>query len=644
MKAPCGSWTSPITTGLIASRSIGLDEIVLDGDDIYWLETRPAENGRCVIVRKTPSGEISDLLPPPFSARSRVHDYGGGAYTVSGGEIFFSNAADGRLYRLSPGGTPRPITPEGNYRYADLVFDPRRRRLICVREDHTGESPLPENTLVAIDPDGRRPVEVLFSGNDFYSSPRLSPDGVRLAFLTWNFPRMPWDGTELRLSELDGDGLPGTARLLAGGPAESVFQPEWSPKGVLYFISDRSGWWNIYKTKKDGIIPVCPLEAEFGLPQWNFGMSTYAFLSEEEIVCAFARKGIWTLGILSAATGRLREIPTPYTEITGIRAGGVGVPKAAFIASSPVSLPAVIRYKPGKETMEIIRSESEVEFDPGYLSSPSPIEFPTGEGETAYGFFYPPRNRDFSPSDGELPPLLVVMHTGPTGASGSALKLKIQFWTSRGWAVLDVNYRGSTGYGRKYRRRLYGQWGIADVEDCVRGAAFLARRGLVDRDRMAIRGGSAGGFTTLCALAFHDIFRVGAVYYGVSDLELLLEDTHKFEAKYLDTLVGPFPERRDLYYNRSPVHFPDKISCPVIFFQGMNDKVVPPVQTAVMVEALRTKKIRVKALYFDNEEHGFRRAETIRQALAVELFFYSRVLGFPGKIMMPPITIENRET
>jgi len=620
MKAPPGTWKSPITAELIASRTIGLSEIVIDSDDIYWLESRPSEEGRMVIVKRDPSGKVSDRLSPPFSARTRVHEYGGGSYAVFAGTIFFSNSSDGRIYRQDPDSNPRPLTPEGDYRYADLIYDRHWNRLICVREDHTGEGQFPVNCLVSIAPAGIPDLKVLISGGDFYSNPRISPDGTNLAFLTWNLPDMPWDGTELRVVRLNEDCVPGSSRLVAGAREESVFQPEWSPDGELYYVSDRSGWWNIYRAGTEGPEPICPMEAEFGLPQWVFGMSTYGFISPDIIICAYTRKGIWHLAeIRTGAPPALREIKTPFTDITGIRARPG---EAAFLGASPTSLTSVIKYDPTGGIFEMLRSESEIDIDSGYISLPEAINFPTGDGEFSHGFFYPPRNPDYSIPDGELPSLIVMTHSGPTGSAGNSLRLKIQFWTSRGFAVLDVNYRGSTGFGREYRRRLEGQWGVADVEDCVNGARYLVRRGDVDSERLIVRGSSAGGYTTLCALAFSDLFQAGASYYGISELESLVRDTHKFESRYFDRLIGPYPERRDLYLSRSPINSVDSLSCPVIFFQGLDDRVVPPEQAELMISALRKKGIPTDSIFFEGESHGFRRADTVQRSLKAELEFY----------------------
>lgn len=622
---PAGLWDSPITAALAAARSASPSEVRLDGGDIYWLEGRPAEGGRTVVVRRKPSGEAFEILPPPFSARSRVHEYGGGAYAASGGALFFSSGDDGRLYRLEPGQSPRPITPEGDLRYADLVFDRLRERVLAVREDHRPVG-FPVNTLVAVDARGRRPEEVLFSGRDFYAAPRPSPDGSQLAFLAWSLPDMPWEGTELWTAGLDGEGRPGEAVKVAGGREGSIFQPEWSPGGELYFVSDRSGWWNIYRSADGEVVPVCPLEADFGLPLWSLGSSTYAFTGDNRIVAAFCRRGIWALGVISLPEGNLREVGTGYTEISGLQ-GRPG--SAVFLAASPLAPPAVVEYLPDGERIEAISGGEEAgRIDSGTFSLPEPVEFPTGEGETAHGFFYAPRNSAFRLPEGELPPLLVVPHGGPTGSASTALSLKTQFWTGRGFAVLLVNYRGSTGYGRDYRRALDGRWGEAEVEDCLNGARWLAEQGRVDPGRMAIRGSSAGGFTALLALARSGLFKAGAVYYGVSDLELLAADDHKFESGSLSTLIGPYPQRRDLYRSRSPLYLAGRITAPVIFFQGEDDRVVPPEQTERMAAALREKGVPAEVVSFSGEGHGFRSAETVTRALEAEYRFYGRVFGF----------------
>ncbi len=633
-----GSWKSPITADLIAAGTLRLGQIALEGQTVYWTEGRPQESGRNVIVRQRPDGSKTDLNPIPLNARTRVHEYGGGAFFMADGVIYFSNFDDQRLYRQDLVGEPQPITPEGAMRYADGILDRRHGRVICVRQDHTADEQEPVNSLVALDPKGEGEIQVLVSGNDFYAAPRLSPDGWQLAWLTWNHPNMPWDGTELWLAEVAADGGLGPARLVAGGPQESIFQPRWSPEGGLYFVSDRSGWWNLYRWREDQVEPLCPMEAEFGLPQWVFGMSTYAFESERRLICAYAQAGTWHLASLDTETLELKPIELPYTAIGGVQAAPG---KALFRGSSPTEAEAIVQLDLATGQVEVLRRANELKVDPGYLSEPQAIEFPTEGGLTAHAFFYPPQNQDYAGPDTERPPLIVISHGGPTGSTNSSLNLAIQYWTSRGFALLDVNYGGSTGYGRAYRERLYGNWGVVDVDDCVNGARYLVERELVDGDRLIIRGGSAGGYTTLCALTFRDFFKAGASYFGIGELEVFAHDTHKFESRYLHQLVGPYPQRRDLYWQRSPINFIDQLACPVIFLQGLEDKIVPPNQAEMMVEALEAKGVPVAYLPFEGEQHGFRRAENIQRSLEAELYFYSRVFGFELAEPVEPVEIEN---
>ena len=633
--APYGTWRSPISSDLIVRGVVGLGGVVLDGRDVYWKESRPGEGGRNVVVLRTPEGRTEDVTPQPFNARSRVHEYGGGDFAVHDGTLYFSNFADQRVYSRAPDGEPQPLTRESGRRYADMVADPDRKRLIAVREDHAEHDPV--NEIVGVDlEDGEE--RVLVSGNDFYSSPRLSPDGRRLAWLTWDHPNMPWDGTELMVCDLSPDGSPENVEKIAGGRDESIFQPEWSPDGTLHFVSDRTGWWNLYREGRAE--PLNEREAEFGLPQWGFGMSTYAVVAPGRIVCSYTEHGSSRLAMLDTETGDLEPLETPYSSISHVRAGeeAGGV---VFRGSSPTEPTCIVRLDPSTGRHEVLRRSGDLEIDPGYLSVPEPVEFPTENGRTAYAFFYPPKNKDYVAPDGELPPLLVMSHGGPTAATTTSLSPEIQYWTSRGIAVLDVNYGGSTGYGREYRRRLHGMWGVVDVEDCANGAKYLAERGLVDGGRLMITGGSAGGYTTLCALTFKDTFAAGASHFGVSDVEALAMETHKFESRYLDNLIGPHPERADLYRERSPIHFTERLSCPVIFFQGLEDEVVPPNQAETMFAALKEKGLPVAYVPFEGEQHGFRRAENIKRAMDGELYFYSRVFGFELADPVEPVPIEN---
>ncbi len=657
--APYGSWKSPITSDAIVAATVTLGQVVLDGDDLCWLEQRPSEGGRGVVVRRSADGAITDVTPAPYNVRTRVHEYGGGAYTVDSGTVYFANFADQRLYRQAPGEAPQPLTPEtagGALRYADLVVDRRRRRLVCVQEDHTASGHEPANTIVAIPLDGAgssssaRPV-VLVSGNDFFASPRVSPDGSRLAWLTWNHPNMPWDGTELWVADLRDDSSLGEALRVAGGTSESIFQPEWAPSAdggtsaggrpALYFVSDRTGWGNLYRWQGDAVEPLMQLEAEFGTPPWVFGLSTYAFESASRLVCRYASKGDVHFATLDLATGRLDERDTAFTSLTRAQTIQAKQGTAYLICASPTHVSSVIEVDLASGEHRVLRRSSDLALDEGYVSVPRTVEFPTTDGRTAHAFYYAPRNKDYTAPAGELPPLVVNIHGGPTSATSSTLNAAIQFWTSRGIAVLDVNYGGSTGYGREYRQRLNGQWGIVDVDDCCNGARCLAEQGEVDGARLAISGGSAGGYTTLCALTFRDVFSAGASHYGVSDLEALVKETHKFEARYLDGLVGPYPERRDVYVERSPIHHAERLSRPVIFFQGLDDPVVPSNQAERMVAALREKGVPVAYVPFEGESHGFRKAPNVKRALDAELYFYGRIFGFAPADKIEPVPIEN---
>jgi len=636
---PYGSWNSPITSELIVAESIGFTEIALDGDDIYWVEMRPSEGGRNVVVRRSPSGKTFDVTLSPFNARTRVHEYGGGAMAVAGGIVYFSNFADQRLYRQRPGAEPSALTPAADLRYADGVVDRRRKLMYCVREDHTrgGEA---ANTIVSLDLEAGGSGTVLVEGNDFYAAPRLSPDGSRLAWTTWNHPYMPWQGTELWVGELSASGAVVKPRRVAGGVGESILQPEWSPDGVLYFTSDRIGWWNIHRCRDGSAEPVQVVEAEFAGPPWSFGTAYYGFASPRRIVCAYNKNATWSIADLDTGTGELRNVPTPFTSIG--RAGLKVSPKhVVFVAGSSTQVESLFIRDLATGETRVLRRSSAVDIDEGYLSTPEAIEFPTEQGQKAHAFFYPPRNRDYSAPASEKPPLLVMSHGGPTGATSSMLRFETQYWTSRGISVVDVNYGGSTGYGTEYRRRLEGRWGVVDVNDCINAARYLIDRGDVDGERLMIRGASAGGYTTLAALTFTDVFKAGASYYGLSELETFAKDTHKFESHYLESLIGPYPERKDLYVQRSPLTHVDKLSCPLILFQGLEDKIVPPNQAELIVEVLRAKGLPVAYVPFEEEQHGFRRAENIKRALDGELYFYSRVFGFELAEPVEPVAIEN---
>lgn len=638
-EAPCGSWASPLSAASAVAAGIGLGDVGFDGDSITWQESRPAEKGRQVIVRRHADGRIEDLNAAPFNARSRVHEYGGRAYACGGGVLFFSHFADQRLYRIDPGCPPRPLTPEAALRFADLCIDAARGLLWCVREDHRAGRGEPVNALVALSAQGDDAGgRIVASGHDFYAAPRLSPDGAQLGWISWNHPDMPWDGAELWLAAVQPDGTLLGARCIAGSRTESVQQPLWSPDGELHFISDRSGWWNLYRWRDGSAQPLCAMAAEFGQPFWNFGLATYAFESARRLVCSYLSGGRSQLAVLDTHSLQLTPLPTPFSHI-GSLAAAAG--RVLLSAASPLQPPSVCLLHLHSGHLDTLRRGSTLDIDPDFTSVAQAVQFPTAGGLTAHGFFYAPKNRDFEAPPAERPPLLVLGHGGPTSMAVDAYRSGIQFWTSRGFAVLDVNYGGSSGFGRAYRQRLDGQWGVVDVDDCIHGARFLARRGDVDEARLIIRGGSAGGYTTLCALAFRDTFRCGASHYGIGDLEALARDTHKFEARYLDRLVGPYPAARELYRARSPIHHLQGMNCPLILLQGAMDEVVPPEQSRRMHAALKAKGVPVAYLEFEGEQHGFRQLKNIVCALEAEAYFYARVFGFTLADRVEPVAIDN---
>ena len=638
--AAFGSWSSPVTAARLVERVVSLGQVVACGDAVYWNEARPAEGGRQVIVRWSPGRERADAIPTGYSARTTVHEYGGGAYTVHDEDVFFSNFADQRLYRCRAGSEPQPISPEpttpGGLRYADGRLTPDGSSVVCIRERH--EDGGVHNEVVAVPAGGGAAARILVDGHDFFAAPRPSPDGRRLAWLCWDHPRMPWDGTELWVADLGPDLALSGHRRVAGGREESVSQPRWGPDGTLHWISDITGWWNLYADDGAAGRALAPMEAEFAQPDWLFGQSSYTFLADGRLVAAWWVNGEARLGVLVPGSTVLEPLEVPYTTVASLQPFASGV---VAVAASATEEPAVVAVAVAGGDAQVIARSRPSPLDRGCVSEPRHIEFPTAEGRRAHAFYYPPANRDHEGPAGERPPLMVRIHGGPTGAASPALRLDTQFWTSRGIAVVDVDYRGSTGYGRAYRERLKGQWGVVDVEDCVNAARYLVDEGHVDGDRLLIRGASAGGYTTLCALTFHELFAAGASYYGVADAETLARDTHKFESRYLDGLIGPYPERRDLYRRRSPIHFTELLSAPLIVFQGLDDRVVPPSQAEAMVSALRAKGLPFAYVTFAGEQHGFRRAESIARAAEAELWFYGQVLGFEPADEIEAVPAEN---
>ena len=666
---PFGSWPTPITSETVVRAAAGLGAVALDGDTVTWSEQRPGEGGRTQIVRRIGDGPPVDLLPEGFNARTAVHEYGGGAWWVSGSTVWFADWADQRLHRLDEGAGPVAVSPEPEApradRWADGDIHPEGRWMVAVREHHPpGGGPADvANEVVVLDTTGDLPPRVVVSGPDFVSDPRFSPDGRRLCWLQWSHPDMPWDGTELCVADLrsaaTGPALAHPA-VVAGRPdlgrgghgeGESVFQPRWAPDGSLWFVSDRSGWWNLYRwvppapgaPGEGSVEAMVAMDAEIGVPQWVFGLSRYAFLTGDRVVFAYQRDGRDQLA-LRLPGGDTRDLDVPYSSIAAVQADG---DRVVFVGASATTEPAVVGVRidaaGAASRPDVLRPPRDLGIGPGWFSVPEAIDFPTSGGRTAHALYYPPTNPEATAPPEGAPPLLVLIHGGPTGAARPMLQLGTQYWTSRGFAVVDVNYGGSTGYGRAYRNQLRGGWGVVDLDDCEAAARWLADQGRVDPERMCIRGGSAGGYTALAALAFRDTFTAGASHYGVADLAVLATETHKFESRYLDGLVGPLPQRRDLYEARSPLHHLDGFDRPLIVLQGLEDEIVPPDQAEMIVEALRARRVPVAYVTFAGEQHGFRQAANIRRALDAELSFYAQVLGFdlPVDEGIEPVTVEN---
>ncbi len=629
---PHGNWPSEISAELIVSGSISIDEPKLTSKSIYYIERRPQENGRCVIVKVTDNQSI-DILPAPFSARSRVHEYGGGSYWVDDDQLFFINNSDQDIYSIKNTQITR-ITNTKNKRFADFSYDKKLNRLISICETHHDSQTI--NSIVSIDVTNGEEL-TLEKGNDFYASPRLNACASQLCWQSWNYPNMPWDGNQLWLADINNNGHVINKKHIAGTDTISVFQPQWSPDDVLHFISDDTGWWHLYRyletEPSSEITQLTEGEKEFGLPQWVFAQSSYAFISNTQIICCYQSQGKATLSILSLAEqAKLTTIESSWQEFSSIVASNNSIDnnRVCFIAAASQCFPQLVSAtlndnKSPVLSSSVIKTSSQLPVPDKYYSKARTITFTNRYKQTVYANYYPPTNPAYQADKKDLPPLIVICHGGPTGQASIALDPKKQFWTSRGFALLDVNYSGSTGFGRDYRLRLNNKWGKLDVEDCCDAALYAASQGLADKNHLIIRGSSAGGFTVLAALTFEQVFSAGASYYGISELTSLASDTHKFESHYLDRLIGPYPETKILYEQRSPINSTEQLNCPVIFFQGIEDKVVPKEQAEKMFDALNEKGLPVAAQYFEGEQHGFRKAETIMQSLENELSFYQLI-------------------
>jgi dipeptidyl aminopeptidase/acylaminoacyl peptidase len=631
--APYGSWPSAITVDMVIAAGREPSEPRMDGQDVWFLESRPDESGRVVVRRWSWENGVVDVTPEGTNVRTSVHEYGGGAWAVRTGVLVFSTFPDGYVHVLRDGAVTDLVQVDG-LRFADFAFDPVRDRVVAVCEDHTrgGE---PVNSVVSIDL-AAGSVEPLCAGHDFFSEPRISPDGTRMCWLTWDRPLMPWDGTSLWVADLDADGVPGEPTLVAGGPDEAVQSPCWAPDGSLVLVSDRTGWWNVYRWRDGTVHAMAPMSAECGRPQWVFGDARVAVMTDGRVWAVATQNG----------TSSLLELhddadPRPVTSVEAVELShlSAGDDAVAILGAHPQRPTEILVVDADLTTLAVYTAPAP-DVGPSWLSMPQSIEFPTTDGRSAHAYFYPPTNPDYVGMPGELPPLLVVSHGGPTSSASLRLELDYQFWTSRGFALVDVDYRGSTGYGRAYRNELRGAWGIVDLDDCTNAALWLADQGLADPKRLAIRGGSAGGYTTLCALTFRDVFACGASYFGVGDVEALARDTHKFESRYLDLLVAPYPDRVDVYRERSPIHHLEGLSCPVLLLQGEDDKVVPRAQADEVANVLREKGIPHAYLLFPGEGHGFRAAETQRRSAEAELSFYAQVLGFTHADVIETIQLE----
>ncbi|MEE4117968.1 MAG: prolyl oligopeptidase family serine peptidase [Paracoccaceae bacterium] len=671
--AAFGSWVSPISAEDIAAGTVSFEQLCLDGDDIYWIEGRPAEAGRSVVCRHRPGEGVSDVTPKGFSARTRVNSYGGGAMAVEGGCVWFANLAgkdfpdtgDQRLRRQRPGEIPQPVTPLRKVSYAEMVPDTERGCVYAVQEDaDTLVRGQPEQSLVSLDMEGRLLPETIAAGGDFYAAPCLSPDGTQLAWITWDLPSMPWDGTRLQVADLSPDGIPTDIRTIGGAPArhvdpdlnpvfqdllrfsdESILEPRFAPDGTLYVVSDRTEvdgdrWWNIHRVEGDDLVPVTRRAAEFTAPPWQLGGASWGFLSAGEILAAFTTGGTWRLARVDIASGRIDEIDTPYTAISHLKVGD-GV--AAFIGGRPGAPTAVVRFDAGTGACTEVRASTELtEAQAACLPVPEHITYPVGDpeaGAVSHAFFHPPSNPGYEGPEHAAPPVVIFIHGGPSGATTSALSLDIAYFTSRGMAVVDVNYRGSTGYGRAYRQALYGGWGVMDTNDCADAARHLIATHRVDRYGVAARGGSSGGFTTLALATFTDLLSAGTSRYGISDLGLIATHTHKFESQYAALLVGPWPAAQKVFKARSPLYHADEINCPLIILQGEDDPVVPPEQARVLIDAMMARKLPVAWEFFPGEGHGFRQKAHKIAALELETSFYGAIMGFTpaGNLARPEI-------
>lgn len=628
-----GTWKSSISSEDLVKDVFRFSFLDVSKTHLYFGEGRPKEKGRVALLSLDLDGKQKELLPDTFNMRSRVHEYGGKSFTVYKDEVFFINNEDQDIYKLDKKGHVPRITKQPQYRFGDLCVTPDGSYLYCVLEDHS--KILVDNSIARICLKTNE-MQIVASGYDFYGCLAISKDSAKLAFICWKHPNMPWDHTELFIANIsEKKGLIDITQIASGA---SIIHPQFTEEGVLYYISDVSSFWNLYSFDGNNSHPVAPVDMEIGGPLWVFGMKKYAFLEDHKIACIGTKKAIDGLYFLDLKTKSYERIDLPFTHFSDLH---LFKDSLVFQAASPTHFSCLVKYDLKTNEYEILKEFAKNTIDKEEISIPDAVSFPTEGGKTAYGFYYPPKNKHYHGSKDEKPPVIIHCHGGPTGHTSPTISLNRLYFTSRGFGVFELNYSGSSGYGTAYRERLKKNWGVVDTQDCVNAARYLSEKGLADPNRLIVEGGSAGGFTVLGSLTFSDVFKAGACYYGVSDLEALAQDTHKFEAHYLDNIVGFYPEDKNTYIERSPIRHVEKLSCPVIFFQGTEDKVVPPSQSDVMVEALRKKKIPVSYLLFEKEAHGFRIADTIKTCVEAELFFYGKIFGFTPSDHLKEIEIEN---
>ncbi|MGV9248300.1 dipeptidyl-peptidase 5 [Streptomyces sp. NPDC003710] len=641
---PYGEWPSPIDAALAAGHDGQPESVDFVGEEAWWTEPRPTEGGRRTLVRRTVDGAQETVLPPPWNVRSRVMEYGGrswsGAMRPEGPLLVFVNFADQRLYAYepaAPGDGPRPLTPlspvGGGLRWVDPQVHVERGEVWCVLEEFTGDGPSDVRRVAAAVPlDGsaaqdRHAVrELTETRHRFVTGPRLSPDGRRVAWIAWDHPRMPWDGTELVVAEVTGDGTLREPHTLAGGPEESIPQAEWAADGSLLYASDRGGWWNLYR---DGV-PLCPRAEEFAGPLWKVGLRWFAPL-ESGLVAVLHGRGASRLGILDPDSGEVVDAAGPWTEFAATLAAHGS--RIIAVGASPRTAYEVVELDAKTGRARVVGAAHEDAVDPAYYPDPRVRTFTGPGGREIHAHLYPPHHPGHTAPEGELPPYVVWAHGGPTSRFPLVLDLEIAYFTSRGIGVVEVNYGGSTGYGREYRNRLRGQWGVVDVEDCAAVAAALADEGTADRGRLAVRGGSAGGWTSAVSLTTTDGYACGTIIYPVLDLKSFGSgETHDFESRYTETLVGPYSEVPDRYAERSPLEHVHRITAPFLLLQGLEDPICPPAQCERFLARLVGRRVPHAYLAFEGEGHGFRRAETMVRALEAELSLYAQVFGFapPG--------------